>query len=143
MTTVKDRLVGTWKLLPWNDHKKDGEFPLNENSVGYIIYTADGYMTAQLMELGRDGCDGPGNTHCTAEEYTAMGRGFLSYAGKYTLNEAEHSITHHVDVAFNPWFVGTDQVRYYSFPEDNLLLLEAVFNGKSAYIAWQRAEPNL
>lgn len=52
---IRDRLVGGWRLMGY-EVTIDGrtEHPLGENPRGAILYTPDGYMSAQVA--------GPGTT---------------------------------------------------------------------------------
>lgn len=52
-TKIGDRLVGGWRLTGY-EVTADGktEHPLGENPRGAILYTPDGYMSAQLAGPG-------------------------------------------------------------------------------------------
>lgn len=56
LVEIRNGLVGTWKLVSYASKPagKDGpiEYPLSKDARGYIIYTADGYMSAQIMRPG-------------------------------------------------------------------------------------------
>ncbi len=51
----RDRLVGAWELQEYTATAADGTiaFPMGADATGLVIYTADGYMSAQLMVQGR------------------------------------------------------------------------------------------
>lgn len=45
-------LIGTWTLVGFESHDVDTNYtthPFGENIMGFIIYTHDGFMSAQLM----------------------------------------------------------------------------------------------
>ena len=48
---IVDRLLGAWRLVAWFEIKPSGErvYPLGEDAIGQIMYTADGHVAAQLM----------------------------------------------------------------------------------------------
>jgi hypothetical protein len=48
-------LVGTWALESWESVGSSGEVdePFGKMPVGYITYTADGYISDALMSAGR------------------------------------------------------------------------------------------
>jgi len=48
-------LVGTWKLLSWENRSADGEisYPFGEDAVGYLTYNPDGYMFVAMMRPDR------------------------------------------------------------------------------------------
>ncbi len=47
--------VGTWKLVSWEVARPDGSvlYLYGRNVVGYLIYTADGYVSAEIMDPDR------------------------------------------------------------------------------------------
>ena len=57
LASVHDKLVGTWVLVSARNRMKDGSerfYPdLGAHGKGYLVYTADGHMCAQLMNPDR------------------------------------------------------------------------------------------
>ena len=55
MTTLFDQLVGTWALVSFVASADDGSisYPFGDDAAGYLTYTADGHVSAQLMRTGR------------------------------------------------------------------------------------------
>jgi hypothetical protein len=51
--------VGTWKLVSWEVRQPDGtvHYLYGKDVVGYLIYTADGYMAAEIMDPDRQKSD--------------------------------------------------------------------------------------
>jgi hypothetical protein len=48
---LRDQLIGAWKLVSYEEKPVDGSassFPMGEKPMGIIMYTPDGYMSAQL-----------------------------------------------------------------------------------------------
>src|SRR6516164_7764583 len=53
---LRERLIGAWKLVSYVEKPVDGSapfYPMGEEPHGIIMYTPDGYMSAQLMHPGR------------------------------------------------------------------------------------------
>jgi hypothetical protein len=53
-TGLRDQLIGAWKLVSYVEEPVDGSkpfYPLGEQPHGIIMYTPDGYMSAQLAML--------------------------------------------------------------------------------------------
>ena len=48
-------LVGTWRLISWENRTLDGEVshPLGEDASGYIAYNEDGYVFVAIMGPAR------------------------------------------------------------------------------------------
>jgi hypothetical protein len=57
--TASNPFVGTWKLVSWEVTQPDGRihYPYSNDVVGYLIYTADGYMSAEIMDPDRQQSD--------------------------------------------------------------------------------------
>ena len=116
--------VGTWALVSWSATDNDGQQsqPYGDAPHGYIIYTADGYMSAQIQGNGGDGVTGDGL--------------FLAYSGEFLL-DGETAI-HRVKFANWPPIVGSDQRRDATFNGDQLVL-SATAKGTTHTISWKRA----
>ncbi|MEK8044590.1 lipocalin-like domain-containing protein, partial [Burkholderia contaminans] len=53
---LREQLVGAWRLVSYEIRPRDGSavtYPLGRDARGWILYTPDGYMSAQLMAAGR------------------------------------------------------------------------------------------
>jgi hypothetical protein len=53
---LRERLIGAWKLESYVEKPVDGSapfYPMGEKPEGIIMYTPDGYMSAQLMRPSR------------------------------------------------------------------------------------------
>ena len=122
----KSDFVGTWALVSWSATNADGSNsePYGDEPHGYIIYTADGYMSAQIQGNGGEGVTGDGL--------------FLAYSGEFLL-EGETAI-HRVKFANWPPIVGSDQRRDATFSGDGLVL-SATAKGITHTISWTRATP--
>ena len=60
---LRDKLVGAWELVSYVERDSpDGpaRYPHGEDAQGLIMYTPDGYMSAQIQSSGRP------NVHGTA-----------------------------------------------------------------------------
>ena len=145
--TLKQRLVGAWRLQSYLDVPVDGSAPLHPmgtDAQGIIMYTPDGFMSAQLMISGRpdfasgDWFDG------TDEEYRAEANDYIAYSGPYAVNEEEKSLTHTMDVSLFPNWEGQTQPRIVELKEDILRLSTAepfLSKGQlvNSYLTWRRA----
>ena len=53
--TLREQLIGAWKLVSYVEKPTDGSepfHPMGEAPKGIIMYTPDGYMSAQLEHPG-------------------------------------------------------------------------------------------
>lgn len=114
-----DRMLGIWKLETFDVEFQDsGErrtpFGLSPN--GYIIFTPEGRMMALLTPEGRKP---PQTDPERAEAFKSM----YAYSGTYRF-EGDRWITK-VDTSWNEAWTGTDQVRYYRFEGEKLVVTSA------------------
>jgi len=105
-------ILGAWVLVSWTA-EVDGEVstPLGPDPVGTIIYTPDGYMSAQLMRRDRPAYRRADIDGGTTEQTVAAASGYLAYSGPYTLDESTGAVHHHVGVSLLPNWLGGTQVR--------------------------------
>ena len=95
-------------------------YPYGEKLFGILIYTPDGYMSALLMDPDRDKFASDDPLAGTSEEIKQAYKKFDAYCGTYTVDEKKGSITHHVQGAKFPNWIGTDQVRYFELIDGKL-----------------------
>jgi hypothetical protein len=87
---LRDRLIDAWKLISYEERPVDGSpalYPMSEEPMGTIMYTPDGFMSAQLMKPDRklfasgDGFEG------TDEEYKEESSTYIAYSGRFHVDE--------------------------------------------------------
>lgn len=120
--TSVDRLLGTWELVDWRATDGSGavRFPYGEHAQGQLTYSPDGRMSAHLMRPPEDPADAP--------------RQHLSYWGTFSLQEADGTVTHHVIGSSQANWIGSDQVRRFTFEGDDRLVLALGSNR----LTWER-----
>jgi Lipocalin-like domain len=107
-------LIGVWKLLSYQTEFQDGgpkRALFGERPTGYIVFTSEGRMMAIIEAEGR-------KAPSTDADRAALLTSVIAYSGKYRV-EGNRWITT-VDTAWNPAWVGTDQVRSYELVGDRL-----------------------
>ena len=124
MPTIREQLLGTWRLLSYYTEGTDGSivYPMGEHVLGYIMYLSDGYMSANLMVPGRPAYTGGTASTATPEERAAATLGYFGYAGRYDVDEAARGVRHHIEVALAPNLAGSTQFRHVRFDGRRLLL---------------------
>ena len=87
--SLRDQLVGAWELieycayLPGDESNK--KFPMGPDAKGIIMYTPDGYMSAQLMRSQRTPFDHDDPHSADVDELAGAAAGYLTYAGPYSV----------------------------------------------------------
>ena len=139
--TLKDRFVGTWKLVNIETRNAKGEIVppanpnANQNRTGYIIFDDAGYMAVTIMPLGRKKAAG---AQITDEEAPAALAGYAAYFGTFTFNEKEQSVTYHVEGSVDP-ALGRDQKRFFELSGNRLTLKPPPGpDGNQQRIIWER-----
>jgi Lipocalin-like domain len=89
-TTTRDdlrtNLIGGWTLQSYEARSIDGStvtYPLGAHAQGIIMYTPDGYMSAQLMRSDRLKLGDDDMQPDSLDELAAAASGYLSYSGPY------------------------------------------------------------
>ncbi|HEY1428161.1 MAG TPA: lipocalin-like domain-containing protein, partial [Candidatus Tumulicola sp.] len=115
-------LIGAWALESFViDEPGAGEKPrFGPNPVGYLIYTADGHMSATLMGSHRAPLPAPDGSTATHAEVTSSLSNFLSYAGRYEIRG--NHVFHHVEVSVFTNLVGTTLERQFTLDGNTLTI---------------------
>ncbi|MDT0705636.1 lipocalin-like domain-containing protein [Staphylococcus haemolyticus] len=140
MAELKEQLIGTWKLVRYQDEDKDGNifFPLGKDATGFIMYNPDGYMSAQLMQQGRKVYES-GDLHTgTKDEMAEAAHGYVAYSGRFELDEENSTVYHTMEVSMNPTWLGDTQPRLFELEGDTLSIVNG--NVPNQKLVWQRVK---
>ena len=149
--SLRETLIGAWRLVSSVETDiKTGvvDCPLGDKPEGLILYTPDGYMSAQLSAADRPNFESDDMYKGKPQEYVAAGLSYLAYSGPYYVDEANRIVEHEMFVSLFPNWKGQRQARIVKLDEKELHLSPnrpLMFNGslKMATIIWRRANPNL
>jgi len=124
-STLRDELIGAWKLISYEEHPVDGSAPfkpMGENPMGIIMYTPDGYMSAQLMRPGRRLFASGDWFKGTLDEYQEEASTYIAYSGPFHVDEEKRTLTHSMFVSLFPNWIGQTQPRVVRIEGDILHL---------------------
>jgi Lipocalin-like domain len=110
---LRTNLIGAWELQSYEARSIDGSavtYPLGAHPRGIIMYTPDGYMSAQLMRSDRPHLSGDDMHPAPDDELAAAASGYLTYAGPYSV-VGDGLIAHHIEVSLLPNWIGGTQYR--------------------------------
>ncbi len=129
-TGMAEKIIGTWRLISIEDHRTNR--PENEfNPTGYIMYDSTGHMAVQITRHSdRAKFASEDIANVTTQEKAAAFSSYAAYYGTYTVNEAERTITHHVEGSWTPNDVGKDFVRYFRRSGNRITLMPTETNAK-------------
>jgi hypothetical protein len=142
---IRDRIVGTWRLVSAEETLKDGTtrpFPaFGPHGRGFLMYQRDGYMCALLTNPDRVKQADP--AHASPEEKAAAAGATFSYCGRYEIDVERERIVHLPEVATVPGYVGSRQVRPYRFEGGRLIFSDVEKDDPSVArweIVWEKVQ---
>jgi hypothetical protein len=135
-------LVGTWQLISYEIECVPGaviDRPFGRYPHGTLIYTAEGWMSAQAMADARRPCGVDRPAECTPAAKIAAYDSYFGYSGHWTLEG--DVVTHWVETSCFPDWTGSELRRQVSVADDFLTLRGVAPEGPQARIPlvrWQR-----
>jgi hypothetical protein len=142
LSASERQLVGAWTLTRIERRSADGA-PLSppvEDALGYLIYDAAGYMGVTLVRPDRGPFSAEGRT---ADEALAQFGSYTSYFGRFSVEDAESTVTHHIEGSLDPSRAGADYTRSYTLVEEGLTLQPPpAADGSTILLTWVR-QPHL
>jgi hypothetical protein len=131
----KQQLVGTWKLVSSD--------VFGQNPKGILVFDRNGNYSLTIVrsDLPKFAAGSAGKG--TAEENQTVMAGMVTSFGTYSLNEADKTITTHVEGSSYPNLAGGEQRRIISsLTRDELRYTNptAVFGLPNAPTVWRRAK---
>lgn len=145
--SLRESLIGAWKLVSYVEHPADGStpfYPMSEHPQGIIMYTPDGYMSAQLMHPDRKNFASGDWFVGTDAEYKEEASTDIAYTGPFHVDEENGTLTHTMFISLFPNWTGQTQPRVVKIEGDLLHLSTATpirSAGKTvnSYLTWKRA----
>jgi hypothetical protein len=145
-TLLRDKLVGAWELVCYVERDSpDGpvRYPHGEDAEGLIMYTPDGYMSAQIQSSGRPNYDRPVAGGGTTDQAAAAALGYLAYSGRYFVDESTGDIRHEARLSLLPNYLGAFHLRHSDLEGEQLTLSSELTlpDGGTVYssLLWTRA----
>ena len=131
--------------MDWRIEYSDGSVtrPFGDAALGYIVYSANGIMTASIAKGERARFGIANARNAPAERKAAAFESYFHYAGPWRL-EGE-IVVHSVTLSLNPDMTGTDQRRLAVFDNGGGLTLSAhepLKNGASRHhiLQWKKMD---
>jgi hypothetical protein len=145
---LRSDIIGAWQLFSYTETPLDGSAPFHPMGLhpkGLIMYTPDGYMSAQFMLPERANFAINDFYQGTLEEYKAAASTYVAYSGPFEVDDEESTVTHHVFVSLLPNWIGNRQPRNATLVGDTLTLSTAIpiqSKGKlvTSRLVWHRAK---
>jgi hypothetical protein len=135
-------LLGTWKLKSLETRTSDGSvsYPWGKETLGYIIFSPEGYFCAALMTANRKKFFSQDMKGGSVEERASAADSYISYSGPCEIEKGKFRTK--VEVSLFPNWVGEVQERNYRIEGKTLSISTApvLVNGKEqvAYLIFER-----
>ena len=124
----RERLIGAWHLEHIDSPEPDGKPSDIPQPKGMLIYTRDGHMSVQLMY--------PKSANSQSNQYVLDG--YEASFGSYDVDEARHSLTHHVQGSnTRDLLVGKDLSRVYELTADGKLVIRSAQPDEHWSVTWE------
>lgn len=130
LAAIYQQLEGTWSLVSYEVRIRGPviitRYPFGKNAAGFIMYSPDGYMSAQLMAPGAHQFAATNYHDGSVNEMTNAARNYLAYSGPYSVERGTNSkilLRHSVEVSLYPNWLGTDQNRVCEITDTEMTLI--------------------
>jgi hypothetical protein len=139
------QLLGTWRLISRVVTLEDGtavqDAGLGKTPTGYLVYDSSGHVAAQLMRADRPMAIDCGTSGPAPTDNSQSINGYDAYFGTYTIDETNHTVTHHLEGALAAVDVGKNLVREFQVSADQLTIVVRSSSPKEKQIRtliWER-----
>ncbi len=148
MTSLKNELVGTWKLLSYIEVPIGGDdslFPMGKNPYGLLMYSPDGFMSVQISREERLPYKSNDKLQASEEEMLSSLHGYIAFSGKFKVDNSSAIVTYMIKSSLFPNWKNKVQRRKIDF-EGDILYLKSIdpirANGVlvNSYMTWQRTD---
>lgn len=138
---TRELLLGVWRLVSWEGREPSGRitYPLGEDALGQLSYDVSGRMSAQLMRQHQARFAQEDWLQASEQEKAAAWGSYFGYFGTYSIDESVGAVTHYIEGSWFPNLIGTQQIRYYHFEGDQLVL-DADTPWGQVRIVWEKVK---
>jgi Lipocalin-like domain len=120
--SLKEQIVGSWTYASADTVRPDGSrVPTwGPNPAGLWMFGSDGRFMSLTGRAGVPRFASNSRTTGTPEENKAAVQGSIATFGRYTINEAQHTLTLNIEYSSFPNWTGTQQTRPFTITGDEL-----------------------
>ena len=124
LATPSPSLVGTWRLVSDKQVTADGASSdlYGPHPLGQLIYDAAGHMSVHLSMSDLPKCGTQDRRKCPDSAARTAFDNYLGYWGRFKLSSDGKSITHMIEGASAPDWIGTSQERLFDLSGDRLTI---------------------
>lgn len=121
-TALKDQIVGTWTYVSVDLVHPDGsrEPLFGPGPQGMAVFDANGHYLLMTARAGQHRFASDNRMQGTPDENRAVVQSSIAHFGTYTVDEADGTITFHIQTSTFPNWNGVDQKRPFTISGDVL-----------------------
>jgi hypothetical protein len=129
--SLKEQIVGSWTYASADTVAPDGKRTptFGPNPSGLTIFASDGRYVSFVIRADVPKFAANSRTAGTPEENKAVVQGGIATFGRYTINEADHTLTLNIERSSYPNWNGTEQKRPLTLAGDELTYIVPVASG--------------
>ena len=124
---LRSQLIGTWRLISRVVTTEDGTVVrdpgLGAAPTGYLTYDSSGHVAVQIMKTDRSTVIDCSTSTAAPSNNSQSVNGYDAYFGTYTIDQANHTVTHHLEGALAAADVGKSLVRQFKASADKLAII--------------------
>lgn len=144
---LRERLIGAWALVSYEERPVDGSpsfFPMGKTPKGIIMYTPDGFMSAQLSKPERKPFASGDWFMASDADFRGEATSYIAYTGPFHVDEEKQHLTHSMFISLFPNWIGQTQPRVVRIEGDRLFLstVSPISSGGktvNSHLEWRRA----
>jgi hypothetical protein len=140
--SLKEQLVGAWTLVSC-DVTRDGAkqpYCADSNPNGILIFDCSGRYATMTAARGRPKISTGNRAAAPAEEYKTAAMGLVANFGTWSVNEADKTVTIHIEGALFPNVEGADVKSTLNLSGDELKLTTSAPASATDQAVWRRAK---
>src|SRR5258705_10902037 len=124
---LKEQIVGSWTYAASETVRPDGSRvkTWGDNQSGLVIYGADGRYVSLVGRSSLPKFAGNSRTAGNADENKAVVQRSIATFGRYSINEADKTLTLNIEYSRFPNWAGTEQNRSFTITGDELKYIVA------------------
>jgi hypothetical protein len=141
--SLSEQIAGAWTYVSVDTVRPDGSrVPMyGPNPQGLVIFDGNGYYALVNARGDLPKVASNNRMEGTPEEYKAIVQGSIAHFGRYTINDADKTITFQIQTSTFPNWNGTVQTRPFTLMGDELRwTTPAASGGGSGEVVLRRAK---
>jgi hypothetical protein len=141
---LKEQIVGSWTYVSADTVAPDGKRTptFGPNPAGLTIFGSDGHYVSLVLRSDMPKIAANSRAAGTAEENKAVVQGSIATFGRYTINEADHTLVLNIERSTYPNWNGVEQKRPITISGDELkyVVPQASAGGGRGEVVLRRAK---